>query len=359
MVIYMKRIESLDFTRSISMLAVIMIHVTSTYVNNESAFTVLNMNLAFFLNQISRFAVPLFILLSGASLGLSPDRSSFASFISKRVLKTGIPYILWYMFYAFYNSGFVCSIFFHNFQNVSLIFKKLFLGQAAPHLYFITIIFQFYLLYPLLKRMVEHAPIKSILGAFSISYIIQNLYLFEEHGLDLIPTFIEPYLWVLFPTWIFYFMVGMVLTRKRITALITFSIQNAIPLLIITAVFSVLYSIDSNLTGNLDSIKTPLNAYTLLILVTSFSIWGLIGKYVIAQKINNLLAKHSLSIYFGHVLVLYFFRRFYFFSTGIIGMLLLYLAVLIVSVILSVMLDEGVKSILYRIKKSSISIRPV
>lgn len=73
----MKRIEELDFARVIAMTAVITIHVTSTYIGYRSNILVMGMNLAFILNQLARFSVPLFILLSGISLRLSASDDSF------------------------------------------------------------------------------------------------------------------------------------------------------------------------------------------------------------------------------------------------------------------------------------------
>ena len=76
----MKRIEELDFARVIAMTTVITIHVTSTYIGYRSNILVMGMNLAFILNQLARFSVPLFILLSGVSLRLSASDDSFSNF---------------------------------------------------------------------------------------------------------------------------------------------------------------------------------------------------------------------------------------------------------------------------------------
>ena len=67
------RRPALDFLRDLAMLAVMLIHVTSTYIAAESHVTFLGMNLALFLNQASRFSVPLFLFLSGYSLGIGAD----------------------------------------------------------------------------------------------------------------------------------------------------------------------------------------------------------------------------------------------------------------------------------------------
>ena len=65
-----KKVEELDAARVWSMLAVIAIHVTAPYIGADSDFLLGGMNLAYIMNQAARFAVPLFVLLSGASLGL-------------------------------------------------------------------------------------------------------------------------------------------------------------------------------------------------------------------------------------------------------------------------------------------------
>ena len=65
------RLPEIDFLRCLSMLAVITIHVTSTYLHGDSRVLILGMNLSFLLNQAARFSVPMFLLLSGFSLGLA------------------------------------------------------------------------------------------------------------------------------------------------------------------------------------------------------------------------------------------------------------------------------------------------
>lgn len=100
----MKRIEELDFTRIIAMIAVITIHVTSAYIGYQSNILVMGMNVAFILNQLTRFAVPLFILLSGTSLGLSANDDSYRGFLHKRLTKIGIPYLAWTAVYIIYNN---------------------------------------------------------------------------------------------------------------------------------------------------------------------------------------------------------------------------------------------------------------
>lgn len=331
----MNRIKELDFTRVIAMLAVITIHVTSTYITNQSSTLILGMNLAFLLNQVTRFAVPLFILVSGVSLGSKRDLGSFGAFLRGRLVKIGTPYAVWSALYLLYQNHSNLSA-----LSVRSVFRTFLLGQAAPHLYFVVIIFQLYLLVPLLKRWVERAPCASLLGSFLISYGIQKLFYFLNYDVDWIPDLIRPHLWMLFPTWIFYFVLGLLLTGPRLTALQKLAYRNSAAILLATFAFAWIYVIESSVTGSLDSIKSPLDLYVPLMLLACFAAWKYLGRVQAVQALTRVLARHSMTIYFGHVLVLYGFRRFPLFYRGMSGMLLLLVAVVVVSCAAAVLIDR-------------------
>jgi len=326
----MKRIQQLDFARVAAMLAVILIHVTGAYIGRESRVQILDMNLAFILNQAARFAVPLFVLLSGVSLRLSETERT-EHFYRRRILKTGVPYIFWFLVYFFLED--------HPGLTVRSFLRAFFLGQAAPHLYFVIVIFQLYLLFPPLQKAAEKAPLKCVLGSFTVSFFIQKLFLLSKCGMDLIPRFIRPYLWLLFPTWLFYFTVGLTLTKNRLYRVQSACIQNAASIFLLTAVYSCLYVLESRASGWMDSIKPSLILYTPLVFACAFALWEYVGRYPAFETMVRFLARHSQTIYFEHVLVLYFFRRFSVFGRGMTGMVLLYLAVTITAAAIACPLD--------------------
>ena len=331
----MKRIEELDFTRVVAMIAVITIHVTSAYIGYQSNILVMGMNVAFILNQLTRFAVPLFILLSGTSLGLSANDDSYRGFLHKRLTKIGIPYLAWTAVYIIYNNHSDLSAI--NFRSV---LRTVLLGQAAPHLYFVVIIFQFYLIFPFLRHYINREPCKCILGAFVITYGIQKLFYFRRLGIDLIPNVLQPYLWLLFPTWIFYFVVGAVLSEYRLVLIRKFASQNTVTILFVTFLFSGLYVIESHITGNIESIKTSLDLYVPLVLLSTFSVWKYAEKIHASHIAVKILSKHSMTIYFMHVLVLRIFRHFSIFERGMSGMLFLLAAVFACSLFVAIFLDN-------------------
>ena len=132
---------------------------------------------------------------------------------------------------------------------------------------------------------------------------------------------------------------GLSMTDDRLMYIRRIASQNSLATLLITLLFACVYTIESKVTSSLDSIKAPLNIYVPLVFVSSFSAWKYVGQFRIVRFLTRFLAKHSLTIYFEHVFVLYFFRRFPLFGQGMLGMSLLLLAVLMISCLLAIPLD--------------------
>lgn len=314
------RIASLDLARVAAMLAVVTIHVTSTYLEAGSAYLLLGRNLAFYLNQITRSSVPLFLLLSGLSLGLAQRPMAAGAFYRRRLGKIGLPYLFWFaVYFLFEHRGALGEV------RPGTVVRSLLLGQAAPHLYFIVILIQFYLLYPLLRRAVARWPWATLLIAAFVTYAIGALYLFERFGAELIPWWLRPYLWILFPTWAFYFVAGQTIAARCLPALERFTRRAAPAILVVGAAAAVLYGVESSVTGRLDAIKPELMAFTVLALLCAMSVWSLIERWGWARRSCAFLADHAMTIYFGHVLGIYVLRRFAVFHHGMSGMLLLWI----------------------------------
>lgn len=134
-----------DFAKVIAAIAVVGIHATSTAENNFAAhpdFLSLDFG-GVLLNQWARFSVPLFLYLSAYGLAQSKEVDYF-SFIRKRLPTILIPYFF-FSAMAFALDLRNCTI-----QNVV---ERLLKGGADYHLYFLVILAQCYLLFPLLLRL--------------------------------------------------------------------------------------------------------------------------------------------------------------------------------------------------------------
>jgi len=151
------KIAEIDVVRAVAILAVILIHATSegTYIPTFGSST---QKLFFSVNMFGSFAVPVFIFISGLVLFYGYfDRwkpiDSF-KFYGKRLISVVYPYLVFSLFYFLY---FPLLFTGKMSLSVSSFLDQLPWGDAGYHLYYMIIIFQFYLLFPLLITLAKSA----------------------------------------------------------------------------------------------------------------------------------------------------------------------------------------------------------
>ena len=332
------RLIELDFIRSLAMLAVIVIHVSSAFVYSDSGFSLLGMNLAFILNQVTRFAVPLFVLLSGMALSISQSDGSYISFVKKRIFKLAGFYLFWNTVYYILNSSEVSLISF---------LKSILYGNSAPHLYFIVIIIQLYLLFPILNRWIKQFPLLTLTVSFFISALF-DLFI-SLPSLGNIPILVKLYsilpFWEAFPTWLFYFVLGMFWVQAGLDKIIDFGEKYLYFLLFVSIIFGAWYARNSFLTDSLDSVKFQLFAYTPLVALTILGIGRKSRGNKIISTVVSFSAYHSQTVYFSHILVLENLRKIPVFSYGMRGMMLLLLSEIALSITFAWIFDWAIKRI--------------
>ncbi len=139
-----ERNYAIDFIRLFAILGVVAIHVSTAFIDRV---TVPFSNYFFFysfVNQVSRFAVPLFFLISGFLLASKYHSIvSPIDFYKKRLSKVLLPYFVWSLIYFW-------VIFPNPFADVFKkgFIEKLYFGSASYQLYFIPAIIVLYLLFP-------------------------------------------------------------------------------------------------------------------------------------------------------------------------------------------------------------------
>ena len=149
-----KWITEMDIARGLSISFVVLIHTLNIPIMNSKPPSVSywGFNL---LQAFIQFAVPCFILISSimVSYHLKSDQIKLLPFYQKKLVKMVVPYLLWTaIFLAF-------QVLLNKIPLSSLLSVKhwlfwLFCGKAYTHLYFMSIIIQFYLLAPLLVKLV-------------------------------------------------------------------------------------------------------------------------------------------------------------------------------------------------------------
>lgn len=192
LLIVKNRIPYLDLQRGVSILAVILIHVTSypvAFLPEKS----LLYPFYFIINNAAHFAVPSFLFLSALVLFYQYDgrQLKWLDFYWKRLKRIIIPYLFWSLFYTAYVSYVQkASIL----EGVYRFFKGLLVGGSYDHLYFMIIIAQFYLVFPLLSILFRIGFIKRNLlicgAALQIAMYLLNYY---EFHIQKIGTFIGSY----------------------------------------------------------------------------------------------------------------------------------------------------------------------
>ncbi|CAM4499529.1 peptidoglycan/LPS O-acetylase OafA/YrhL [Paenibacillus endophyticus] len=182
-------IPELDLVRAFGILAVIMIHATSSVVASYDHQAALY-PLYVFLNTAAKFAVPVFVFLSGFVLFYNYYDKPFTAgtigqFYKKRMSKILMPFLLFSIFYFAYTRfmqfGFVDVQTFIGYFTTTKFLNMLLSGKTYTHLYFVIIIIQFYAISPLLLYAVKKFPFlgKHIIW---IGMLVQWLFVYKLAG---------------------------------------------------------------------------------------------------------------------------------------------------------------------------------
>jgi surface polysaccharide O-acyltransferase-like enzyme len=202
--------------RAIAMTLVIAIHASASWCFGGHGNVLLDrVNPEIFLNtlvnQVGRFTVPLFVILSGFALARSEESRpfSFTRFWHRRAIRILPPYI----FFSIANIAFR-----PQFQSADWIGKLNYLwqvfqdGSADYHLYFLVIIIQCYMSYPLLRLTPFSNRNLALLGVLTISLFTLR-WLISLFGLfgSIAPFVPDSNHWIF---WLPYFLLGIWLAKE-------------------------------------------------------------------------------------------------------------------------------------------------
>ena len=292
------RIKEIDYMKAICALSVIWIHATAGYVEYS--------DFAYMTNQISRYAVPMFILLSGFGLFLSEKKKRNApilSFYKKRVDKILIPYILWSLIYFVFANRHQLLATEWTVQAAKLA-KQLFMGTAFVHLYFLIIMIQLYVLFPLLKKWMEEKPNAVLVASFLVTLGFHVGLYAHATQIFLLPSLGVPYV-ILFPVWMFYFAMGMYMAKKadRVFGIIQHAALGKTFWLWLLAL--VVLVMDSKMTNTFASSTKPSTLfYTAISFVFLYKCAGFIQNSTRAEAFFSWFSTHSFFIYLLHPLII-------------------------------------------------------
>lgn len=284
-----RRYYELDALRGLSIIGVLLIHISASYFGNQDVFALL-------INQISRFAVPAFLFLSGIGLTLGNKYSGdYWFFICKQLSKVIPLFLVWNLIYFF------------TFSESTSIFGFILgftLGTNYYHLYYVPITIFLYLIFPLLLKMTKKTY--GIWVSLGITITSQLIALFT--GMTLLNLHQN------FFNWLFYFVFGIWMADDFEAKLnkIKEHKKSLIILLMITGmiVFLEPYLLSNYVDMSLliTSMRPIVILYSVVFILTILCVP--LKNNVIKQSLLNL-SSNSYKLYLSHLLVLELYEAIY------------------------------------------------
>lgn len=143
-----------DLLRAIATTIVIAIHASHDWWFGVKDTTSLNPEIFIdtLINQVGRFTVPIFVILSGFAIAKSEEKRPFQlqMFWQRRLWRIVPPYLLFTLLNLIGRSQFVAADWQGRFHQI---WQAIATGMGDYHLYFLGIIFQCYVFYPLLRHI--------------------------------------------------------------------------------------------------------------------------------------------------------------------------------------------------------------
>ena len=302
-------IDGTNVLKGIAIVAVVLIHVLSSIQPSPFLADPLTSLIVVALDQVSRICVPLFVALSGYGLfqQYTQKKQSYGVFLTKRIKKLAPLYLVWsgifYVVFAFIPSW--------GSQTVQPSFLgQLLMGRADYHLYFVPMILQLYMVFPLIARAYKKRPVVTLLAAFLIQVVWWWVYSYGDRRVVTTQYFLEDreqYLWM--TNWIAYFVLGMHL--PKLWAWIATHVLHfySVAVFAIVSTLLVVFDAFTAIQSGIDPLfalkftRYPVLVYSLVAI--------LLISYSVARKSRQIplfswLGQNSYQIYLGHTLVLRF-----------------------------------------------------
>jgi surface polysaccharide O-acyltransferase-like enzyme len=304
--------------RALAAYIVCVVHVVSPTINFESTpHEGFNWWLLILFEALGKWAVPVFLMLSGAFL-LDPFKWEPATvFYQKRMSKILIPTLFWSAFYILVSH-------FHSATNPSVLQSvgKFLSGEPFYHLYYLFIALGLYLFTPLLKYFVKYAKsteriafalfclvlaaASNLLGQFSNHFEFNAKP--NKHALDMFIPFLG------------YFLIGYDLSILKIQ-----KIKQKFPFILAGFLVSwtataLLFSYCTKINGTYYGIALASNyisfnimlmsvcVFLLLRLVFESSVYQKLPEFGIFKKLVVSISKYSFGIYLCHPVFIAAFR---------------------------------------------------
>ncbi|UUM30721.1 acyltransferase [Vibrio japonicus] len=290
-----ERVQFFDLLRCVAAVAVIAIHVLAPYRHELGSIPFDQWFTAVATNSVTRWAVPVFILITGA-LMLSDNRPFDMSYYVKRRLgKVLIPFVIWSLFYA-YLSGWSASGF--DSQIAQDVLVNAFSHETYYHLGFFYYFIPLYFVIPMFQWLVKNRDDTTLFVFVAIWLVTTMFYLFGYDG----PWSVE--------LWLYsgYLPLGYLLWKKipsTTQTLTVFTLLGALALAL-----TVYMVVGNSIAAEKYTVGRWLSYKTLNVVLAASMIFMLCRYFgerlkPSVSRIVSLISQHSLGIYLLHPIFLW------------------------------------------------------
>lgn len=155
-----QNISWINNLRLIAMFAVVVLHTASPLLSNFTGTKVGDWLIADSYNAIVRFAVPVFVMITGALL-LNREYE-LSDFLKKRLGRIILPFLFWSLVYVAYQWYIEIIVFTNDpWKNIKLVLHQLKTGSSY-HLWYVYLLIGLYLFIPVLSKFVRNATEKEL-----------------------------------------------------------------------------------------------------------------------------------------------------------------------------------------------------
>ncbi|MGL4991142.1 MAG: acyltransferase family protein [Sarcina sp.] len=277
-------------------------HIIGAFLNTKYA-TILTHSFFGTIFNFSRFAVPIFMIISGFLLIKSYKNLSLKEFYKTKFSK-------FLFLYLIANFIFMFPYIIGKFTFRELL-EILIFGKSSPHLWYMHTLLLIYLLYPIFKYIVMYLNklfgIYSILVITFIQYIIsKNIYEILNKSTLAIFQMMFKYLDRSLFIWGYYFILGglIYLNFEKIRKFINNYIKILFPIFIIDFIYIIYYTTDKFNFINVNYYRSSPSSFNILI----YSLLSFMVLYYTADKLiqkDILILTHLIDIFSNYILFIY------------------------------------------------------
>lgn len=330
------KIQYLDILRTLATIGVIIIHTSSPVLNMAYGHSMSEWWVGNIFDSASRFAVPLFLMLSGATL--LGKEYPLAVFFKKRMMRVLVPFLFWMFVYWVYRWLMLLPQ--QQPQKLDEIIQwavKLFLDEGiSKHFWYIYMIIFIYLFIPFIGKVVRQASEKQLFFAllawmllcFTTSSMNLSFYKWTGDYEYKLLGYLQYSGFVVLG----YFLnkVEIKFSKRRLVAGVTYVLS------VVFCALAAYYMSKSDGRLNLKvysyfSINTIIQAVAIFVLIK-----GIVTENNFLSKICSIISDYSYGIYLVHIIIIgALFRNgiYWSFAHPIVSLPLLLLMVLLSSMI--------------------------